>query len=509
MFMPRSFSQLFSASSSWYEYWVLPFIILVAFTVRLKGITNQPTDWHAFRQADTASVTREYVKHGIDLLYPRYQDLGNIQSGKENPEGYRMVEFPIINALIALILRAWPSLDLVIVSRLVSILFSLGTLVAIYYLGKTWSGAGVGLVAALVFAVLPYGVFYTRAILPEPFFLTFSTTSILFFQWWVNEKRLKWYSLSLVSLAIALLLKPIAIFLGPVYALLAWQAFGWRMIKRWELVPFVVGAFTPLILWRRWIAHYPEGIPAFTWLLNGDPEPDKSLLYNWFTKPTGTRLKPFWFRWLFWERMTKLIAGYVGVFFMAFGLGRLELRSSSWWKYLAWWVSILLYFLVIATGNVRHDYYQVIVIPIVSLTMALGLVWLGNIIRTVKTPLIQLILATLLVVSFVRMIAYADSFVAGYYSTRPDWEKAGRIADQVLPVNAKVIAPAFGDTAFLFQTNRTGWPIGYDIDKKIAAGATHYVTTSYDDEARELEAQYETVIKVPEVLILDLRKPRQ
>jgi hypothetical protein len=165
MFMPRSFSQLFSASSSWYEYWVLPFIILVAFTVRLKGITNQPTDWHAFRQADTASVTREYVKHGIDLLYPRYQDLGNIQSGKENPEGYRMVEFPIINALIALILRAWPSLDLVIVSRLVSILFSLGTLVAIYYLGKTWSGAGVGLVAALVFAVLPYGVFYL-----SPFF---------------------------------------------------------------------------------------------------------------------------------------------------------------------------------------------------------------------------------------------------------------------------------------------------------------------------------------------------
>jgi hypothetical protein len=41
--------------------------------------------------------------------------------------------------------------------------------------------------------------------------------------------------------------------------------------------------------------------------------------------------------------------------------------------------------------------------------------------------------------------------------------------------DAKVIAPYMGDTAFLFQTNRTGWPIGFEIDKKIAEGAQYYV----------------------------------
>lgn len=94
-------------SSSTYQEWyhrtlellkkdwvVLSVLVLLAFVPRLRGISSQPTDWHAFRQSDTASVTREYVKHGIDLLHPKYQDHSNIQSGKENPEGYRMVEFP-------------------------------------------------------------------------------------------------------------------------------------------------------------------------------------------------------------------------------------------------------------------------------------------------------------------------------------------------------------------------------------------------------------------------------
>ena len=59
-------------------------------------INQTVLDWHSFRQADTASVTREYVKHGMNLLRPRYDDLGSIQSGQDNLEGYRMVEFPIV-----------------------------------------------------------------------------------------------------------------------------------------------------------------------------------------------------------------------------------------------------------------------------------------------------------------------------------------------------------------------------------------------------------------------------
>ena len=90
------------------------------------------------------------------------------------------------------------------------------------------------------------------------------------------------------------------------------------------------------------------------------------------------------------------------------------------------------------------------------------------------------------------------------------WEyiHAGEAVDRLTPLDAKIIAPAFGDTQFLYQTNRIGWPIGMDIPDKINRGATFYVTTTLDDEAHELMAQYQILAQTPEYVIIDLRQPK-
>ena len=141
--------------TKWFRRLPLLVLVIIALIPRMYRINQTVLDWHSFRQADTASVTREYVKHGIDLLRPRYDDLGSIQSGQDNLEGYRMVEFPVVQGGLALILRTFPSIDLVTLSRVASVLASLGTLVAIYYLGQLWSGKKVGILAALTFAKIP------------------------------------------------------------------------------------------------------------------------------------------------------------------------------------------------------------------------------------------------------------------------------------------------------------------------------------------------------------------
>ncbi|MFH2118333.1 MAG: hypothetical protein ABII10_01205, partial [Candidatus Paceibacterota bacterium] len=87
-----------------------------------------------------------------------------------------------------------------------------------------------------------------------------------------------------------------------------------------------------------------------------------------------------------------------------------------------------------------------------------------------------------------------------------EYQKAGRVVDRLVPADAKLIAPAMGDTQFLFQTNRTGWPIGFEIQDKIDQGATHYVTTSMDDEAQELAKTYAIIEKNDLFLLLDLTK---
>lgn len=471
------------------------FIIILAFVVRLYKINTPLADWHSFRQADTASVTREYIKHGIDLLHPRYHDLSNIQSGmqndqQDNVEGWRMVEFPIVNGMLAVLLRSFPSLDLVVTSRLASVLASLVSLVCLMLIVRRVAGDRVSLMAGCMFAIMPYSIYYSRTILPEPYFIAFSLLSLRLFQIALIRKNKSIAVLSAVVFSLALLVKPMAIFFGPVFVALWWMESGRLGIQEIIMLCAYMLACIPLLLWRRWIAQFPLGIPSSEWLYNGGgPQYALSPVYR-------VRFRPAWFRWLFYERLTKLFLGYFGLvpFLLSFtkrGKGLLLLVSFA--------LGGLGYLVVFAAGNVQHDYYQAPLVPFVSLALGIGFVWLWE-----KKNICIRAVAILLVFG---MITFTWMQVKGYYSIN-NWDivTAGKVADTILPSDAKVIAPYQGDTAFLFQTNRTGWPIGFDIDKKISEGAQYYISVNYDDEARELEKKYHTVEKNPKYIILDLTK---
>ena len=96
-----------------------------------------------------------------------------------------------------------------------------------------------------------------------------------------------------------------------------------------------------------------------------------------------------------------------------------------------------------------------------------------------------------------------------YWINRPEIVEAGQMANKLLPKDAKVIAPYNGDTTFLYQTGRQGWPLGFDIDKKIKMGATHYVTVSPTDadlETRDLAKIYTVLVRNDKYAIIDLTK---
>ena len=82
---------------------------IVAKKVQLVATYNNPVaDLHSWRQADTAAVARNYAREGIDLLHPHYDDLTSLESGIENPQGLRYVEFPIYNAMVAWLYNTAP-----------------------------------------------------------------------------------------------------------------------------------------------------------------------------------------------------------------------------------------------------------------------------------------------------------------------------------------------------------------------------------------------------------------
>ena len=163
-----------------FDFFILTFILFVALLFRLYKINIPLTDLHSWRQADTAAVARNFVKSGFDLLRPRYDDLSNVQSGQNNPQGYRMVEFPIYNAIFACLYKIFPIVSLEMWGRLISVFFSLITIAILYYLLLKESNRLAAFTGSLTYSIMPFFVFFSRVILPESTALGFTMLSVFF-----------------------------------------------------------------------------------------------------------------------------------------------------------------------------------------------------------------------------------------------------------------------------------------------------------------------------------------
>lgn len=467
-------------------------LLIIAVSARLYGFNATIADWHSWRQNDTAAVARNFVKFGFDPLRPRFHDLSNIPSGKDNPMGWRMVETPIYQSAAYGVGMVFPTVPIEIILRLVTIGASAGTLVLLFLLMLPTIGTLAALAGAFVFAVLPYGVYYGRSILPDPFMVFWAVLSVYLVYTGEQGNKGDWGKIILagVAAAIALLVKPMAIFLLLPVPYLFFRRFGISSNLFIGLLVYWIIGLLPLAVWRQWILQYPEGIAVYTWLFNEG----------------GIRFKGAWFYWLFAKRLAELMLGYWGL--LPLGLGILIAPSKKeGWLFRWWIVGALAYMVVIARGNVQHDYYQILLIPVICVYVGKGFAFLFS-----NKVFSRAVSFQLSVISLLFMLAFSWYTIRSFYwINRPEIVEAGKLADKLLPKDAKVIAPYGGDTTFLYQINRQGWPIGFDIDKKMKAGATYYVTVSPTDndfETRDLANRYTVLVRNEKFAIIDLTKPK-
>jgi len=475
----------------YFEYFILSLILVTGFVVRLYKLNNPIADWHSWRQADTASVSKIYVQKGINLLLPRYHDISSIQTGIFNPNGYRMVEFPLYNAIHAVLTKSFPVFSLEVWGRLLSIISWAVSTYLLFLIGRKYLGKWGGILAAFFFSFIPYNVYFTRVILPEPLSETFALLSLWLLITFVDKDQWPWLFLSAGALAVSLLIKPSTFFYFIPAAYLIFNKYKntrtiidtpWLLVK---LFIYLAICLLPVLGWRIWINQYPAGIPFFEWAFNGD----------------RIRFRPAFWRWIFAERIGRLILGIWGLF--PFLLGAIVKRKNYFT--LSFMVGALVYLTVFATASIRHDYYQIFVIPPISLLLAEGSLFLWNS-RVFSLRLSR----TILVFSIVLMLGLgAYQIKEDYKINHPEIIAAGKVVDKITPKDALVIAPYNGDTAFLYQTNRWGWPAVDDsIDNLIGRGAGYYVSVDLGSPDTQLvTSRFETIIKTGEYLIVDLNKP--
>lgn len=491
------------------DLFILLIILAVAFAVRLYKIKGPVADWHSWRQADTASVTRSFVKNGIELLYPTYHDLSSVASGKDNPNGYRMVEFPLYNFFSTITDKIVVGYTIEISGRLTSIFSSLLSIIFLFLIARRFLGRREAVITAILFAVIPYSIYYSRVILPEPLLVALTSGAIYLFDTFALKfsdykkgKKEKWIIVKLTLIGVlalsfaagAALIKPISLFLYPVIIYLFIKRLG---LSLWSLasIGFALAiTVLPFLFWRKWVANFPEGVPAYTWLLNGD----------------GIRFKGAWFYWIFADRIGRLILGYWGVVFVSLGL--LFKKAKEGWVFHLWGLGALLYLTVIATGNVRHDYYQIFIIPILCIFASKGIIFLMD---QAGKVLNRIFVYPFILICFIFMLMFGWYFVKDYYNiNHPEIVEAGSAVEKDTPDKSLVIAPYNGDTAFLYQTHRSGWPILTEpVENLIQKGADYYVSVNYDDLTQQLMREalnkksikgYKIIEETPKYVLIQL-----
>ncbi len=474
------------------EFLILFSILLLGFVVRLYRFDGPVADWHSWRQADTSAVSRNFVAGGFDLLHPKFDDLSNVPSGIDNPNGYRFVEFPIYNVLQAGAFSLFYVFTLEQWGRLISIFASIFSALFLYLLIKKRFGYLSGVLTSFFFLFIPFNIYFSRTILPDPLMVAVSLGGIYFFQKWLSEdlklRILDFRFIASVVLTIcAFLLKPYALFFTLPMVYIAYEHFGFSFLKKWQLWLFLIISIIPLSFWRIWMQAFPEGIASNAWLFNEG----------------NIRFKGAFFYWIFADRIGRLILGYWGVALLVLGF-LAKYKTKDLLFVLSFVLSSLIYIVVMARGNVQHDYYQILIIPSICILLGIGATSLLRPLQNFN----KYVSYTVFLVCTLFMLFFGWYFIRDYFNiNNPSIVAAGEAVDKLIPKDAKIIANYTGDTSFLYQTKRKGWASFQDpLPVLIKKGADYLVLVNPKPQDYGIGKEYKIVSATSDYILFDLRK---
>lgn len=475
------------------DVFVLTCILVIALTLRLYKINTPLADAHSWRQADTAAVARNFARDGVNLMKPIYDDLTSIQSGIENPNGYRMVEFPMYSALFGTFYRYLPIVSLEIYGRLTSAIFSLITIAVIYYLALKEHSRAAAIGAAFTFAVMPYFVFFSRVILPETTAVACMMLSILFLYIDTQKKHsfglsVTYFFFSVLFYAMALLIKPTVIFYSIVIAYIFITRYKFQLLKEWKAYTFVILGLLPFVLWRMYIQNYPEGIPDSDWLFTN---------VNTFEGSKNIFFKPAFFRWIFMERIGKLMLGIYLSFLLLLGV------TGKFKKYLihSMFASALIYLFTFQGGNVQHTYYQTVAFPGIAIMIGLGI---GHLLNN-EQAFSKLFAYPALIVVFIFSFAFSYYDVKDFYYIPQDLPPIAKLIGDFTKPEDKIITDRLGDTTLLYLADRKGSPAVYkDINEMKNMGYSYLVTANKETTEKLKTEGKEVLVESNQFAIIKL-----
>lgn len=413
-------------------------IVALSLLAHLKGITAPVLDYHYHRQANTASIARNYHRFDLPPWSPRIDWEGGTTERAAT-------ELPVYMWLVGLL---WTIFELGDVwGRLVSVICSALTAVLLFRFlerddeAKTgWLATPAACLAALSFSVLPVEVYFGRTIQPEAMALMATVASFWAMDRFLassGRKAFGWWAATVAAATIAIGQKlPYAYLLGVLGFLgLARRGRGAVLDPRIWAVPLATVAL--VYGWYRWASTGLYVVPR-----TGDASIYRSIL-------SYERL-PYFAFFQVASRLPELALTYPGILFAAAGARELIWRRKFWFLG-AWWACVLSD--VIAGGGYAHyhDYTALPWAPVNAAFIGAGLwaLW-----KSPAWPLSR----TVVVVLGLGMPLHAALRIHHWYNwTSPYLLSAKTAVDQVSGPDDLFLCNERASSLPLYLVDRRGW----------------------------------------------------
>lgn len=406
---------------------LLGLILLAGVIIRLKGFNKIPIDAHPMRQTDTECVAYYLSVGKANFLYPK----SCLMRPVSNVDGYFFLEVPFYESLIALgykLLGAnfW-------VARIINlILYLLGSL-ALFGLIKDWWNKKMALFSVLIFSFIPGSIFFVgHAIHPDVLAVSFILIS-LFFGWKYKEKgKIIYLLLSGLILGISVASRPFGLICLPLlFYFLFLKKANWR---DYLVLVFLSGGIYGWWWWRT--KTLGINMSWENWVLSG-----RDILFQF------ENLKKLIWRNMMGEVMGKTVSGLAGIGLLV-GIIKKDKRIIP---LILWMGGVLIYWYLVPNGNLTHQYYADVYIPLMVILASIGLSWIWD-----KNKLIALLIIPVLVYNGYKVSNY-------YYQRQIEADLDVKVAEEIkreIPEDKKIIYLNKGNSVPLSLSHRQGWMLG-------------------------------------------------
>lgn len=443
---------------------VLWAILLLALGLRCYRLDIPYVDAHSWRQVTNADIARLWTEIPIDIFYPQVSWGG--------PDGYVGLEFPLIQAITAVVWRLFGVSDAA--GRLVAVTFSLASVWLIYLLGQRLFNRSVGRGAALLLAFSPSYVYFGRTLLSDVPMMTFSIAAVLAYAAYFETSRPRDAVFGALWLALAGLVKiPAILILGPI-VWLGWLARRRRLAADPWIVAGIIAALGVIGLWYLHAdrIYLETGLTQAVFRPSSTYGPDIAAYAGVFTTVSHWTSRA---DLLNTERLLDLLQRFYLLHLTAFGtigvvLGFLRFRTPRRTVVDVWALAALALAAVSLAGQFFHEFHQLPFFPALALYFGLGVQlafdpdrWTGRL----RSSALRATTLTLVVCAAFVLAVWSFSRSPVFLLYRPNRLNiavvdAGRAIEAATPPGSLLVAVEYdrGGTnspLLLYFAHRRGW----------------------------------------------------